>query len=1503
MDKINILHLSDLHFGINARQKIDKEAINNREATLNPLLIKLKNLNKNWKPNIVVISGDIGYKGIKNEYDEAIKWLEDLLKVLNLKPDRLIICAGNHDRYRIEKDASELPINIQEADDRLKDIYFEENSIPFSNFIKFQKRFKIPPLKYKKKSNYLIGTREILGLNFLVLNSAWFAWGGERDIQKMIIGKPQLTEMKYNSQIISRIEKIPDQITIAVLHHPFEELDPREIETYEDREPPYYLLAISSDLILCGHKHGEELFAPDKKNGISWLFKAGATYEGPKYKNNCEILQIDPKSLTAKRLKIYYIPDKNKWREEIDDRGLYLFYTSLSRLRLHTHLILNKNRDKIGLNCKVKRKDYLKKIEQELQDNDFIFIIGNPMVGKSVLMKDLGYKLNEKNEVIAFNIDYFNHNNLSDYLKEYNITDNLEDILNSIKNMNFFVFIDQGERILEDVDKKLNVFKDLVTKLQDINLENKELKIIIACRIDNFENVYTEFIQSYNFEEKRISVVKIDNFSNKELSQVFTQFPNLNFLYNQSHLTDLLKNPKFLDILMIKDFKLFPKTEESDFSNINLTETYFMDQFWKQIVRNNEISKYEKVYPESRAQLLHKISLFNFKNAKSYKILADIDFEVLKSLTSDKILNKYKDQIYFSHDVYEEWSLLDFIKNKSSIKDDFLIPYNIFKRNNRAFQLFSRYLLEVDNDYETWKSLFIKLECDNEINPNWIQELILGILKSKILFNLLKNLKVFLFEKDGNRLYHLLKILQLKCITYERKYEFSREFSISSSRPVYHIWSIVINFILMNFQELNNENLYECSEIIRKWFSSLNPYIFENLDLILIIYEEIANKAILNDKIQYDLKFEKEKQLKMNIIYSLIKIKTLKQENNLEIIEKLRISNKSKWLFKDVLFEMFGWIPLYFTFPDYTINLLKDFFTRNKESLKIIPTPFDIHEFHSSFFNHPRFSKECFKILLEEKEKYGLKFIHLIINDATDLWRKIVGPVVYGPDFRIISYERTPIPQIITVGNKEIEVWGDDIVYKWPIHLGPESIKFALQALEEWLIQQILQNNRDPIDLISKILSNTNSFAVVSVCSHAILHILFSESLNDPKNFEILLKSLLPIIEKPIFWILQSIISSEEYVYYRKKSTRFENIIEILLFFYTNLDISKKVLSTIESFRNNIPFMFEEEKLDKKIILDRQKSINLILASIKIENYKPFRDKNFISMKLNPPEDVIDIEEMRYGDEFLRIISFKGTIFNALDNNGSINNYTIEELLKHLNNYIKLYDFFSDVKRANNYFQKLIKFLKSNSIELKDVNINDLPEDMQKNYENLKYLDQSEEILELITGFFTLLVLFKWDFVKLNNLEEKSKEVILKTLEFKSKKDAYSAYMRNTMGIHQSAAKAIPRLCEIYPNNKVLKRALNKISTSPNHQVRDIFFMNLRTLWNTHPNLTWKLIAKIEKESRKRAIIMNPEFLVINKYRDPRIKRSQYIDITKVFIKKLYLKRALKLIKNKFRKQ
>lgn len=90
---MNIVQLSDFHFGN------DKSVFNYN--TLSESLSKW--LEKNCEDPVLIISGDITFKGYKSGYKQAIFFLEHLINNKVVDRKKIIMCPGNHD---IDEDKS-----------------------------------------------------------------------------------------------------------------------------------------------------------------------------------------------------------------------------------------------------------------------------------------------------------------------------------------------------------------------------------------------------------------------------------------------------------------------------------------------------------------------------------------------------------------------------------------------------------------------------------------------------------------------------------------------------------------------------------------------------------------------------------------------------------------------------------------------------------------------------------------------------------------------------------------------------------------------------------------------------------------------------------------------------------------------------------------------------------------------------------------------------------------------------------------------------------------------------------------------------------------------------------------------------------------------------------------------------------------------------------------------------------------------------------------------------
>lgn len=327
----NVLHLSDLHFGIESDPSAPTSSAR-RKNTLDALIDELRLLDDSLRPHVIVITGDIGWRGLKKDYDQAGKWFQNLLDATGLTSNELVICAGNHDIDRNKTKGMNPPKSAQEADDWLQVENLENFLRPFSAFSDFCKECKMPELFIGDKPFPFIGYREICGLRFIVLNSAWFSRHQKEDKNNLWIGLPQLEVLAASKQLADDNRYDEDTVTLAVLHHPNSWLSDNEQNIYGDRRNSFNYLAEQSHIILVGHSHSR-LQNPDRISNRAWLFKGGATYESSEYRNNVSILKINHGSRIAKRVSFEFDPGEGKWQNVIDNQPYDLRITTVNRVK------------------------------------------------------------------------------------------------------------------------------------------------------------------------------------------------------------------------------------------------------------------------------------------------------------------------------------------------------------------------------------------------------------------------------------------------------------------------------------------------------------------------------------------------------------------------------------------------------------------------------------------------------------------------------------------------------------------------------------------------------------------------------------------------------------------------------------------------------------------------------------------------------------------------------------------------------------------------------------------------------------------------------------------------------------------------------------------------------------------------------------------------------------------------------------------------------------------
>ena len=301
MDKIGILHISDIHFCKENSEKIG--------YILNQLKSDVADVCKTEGAQIqaICITGDLINKGsehISSFLDFERVFLLPLLSSLKLDFDSVFIVPGNHeiDTNKIEPYSEDGLMRQLNDSESIKKVIQDKPSIALERlnyFKEINNKFCHAPLIYED-AFCCCYQKEIAGIQFgfACLNSAWRSSGkGGEERGKMILGAYQA------ETAMQKLENT--KVKICLMHHPLDWL--LECDKYEVEKIVYKF-----DLLLNGHVH-----ALDAKNIAAYQGKcavstSGRFYPSNDYYNGYSIITINPGTFQGKIiLRQYYEGSRN----------------------------------------------------------------------------------------------------------------------------------------------------------------------------------------------------------------------------------------------------------------------------------------------------------------------------------------------------------------------------------------------------------------------------------------------------------------------------------------------------------------------------------------------------------------------------------------------------------------------------------------------------------------------------------------------------------------------------------------------------------------------------------------------------------------------------------------------------------------------------------------------------------------------------------------------------------------------------------------------------------------------------------------------------------------------------------------------------------------------------------------------------------------------------------------------------------------------------------------
>ncbi len=296
---MNILHLSDIHFGRNYPEYGIQDDFDNKERILDELIECISNIEEGLRPEHIVVTGDVAWRGKQKDFEEAYVWFSKLLTATGLEGKDVTFCVGNHDVNRAYACANrDLKDNeISRIDEIFDYDHVHEMEPPIYEYDKFCEKIGMEPFMYPLEGameySYSLGYKDVTFssgnvIRMFAFNTALLSCLPNIDDDRMWIGQKQI-----NSLLSHGILPAKDvHYSIALFHHAERFLHPNEICEYDGRVATLPLLRDYVDLVLCGHTETGGRPVLQKQMGGGKLLTGGAAYYSDKHPNAFSMIYI-----------------------------------------------------------------------------------------------------------------------------------------------------------------------------------------------------------------------------------------------------------------------------------------------------------------------------------------------------------------------------------------------------------------------------------------------------------------------------------------------------------------------------------------------------------------------------------------------------------------------------------------------------------------------------------------------------------------------------------------------------------------------------------------------------------------------------------------------------------------------------------------------------------------------------------------------------------------------------------------------------------------------------------------------------------------------------------------------------------------------------------------------------------------------------------------------------------------------------------------------------------
>lgn len=261
------VHVSDIHFGQEKDDRVHIHADVKQQliADAKEVVSKIAG----GAAHGILVTGDIAQSGIKAEYDEAGKWLDELASSIGVKISCVQMVPGNHDldRTMLSPAVRSILDHIRAGGPSEYEAYLSDPLVRAALFARFKDYGSFSfgydcPLNDEAAyaSEMVVPLAPGRAIRFIRFNSSLLCHGKERDEHpELMIGARQFT--------IPRADGVEN---IVLVHHP--------LSWYKDQDQVRDYIRSRARVFISGHEHNPRVSVDSIEQGCDlMMLAAGAT--------------------------------------------------------------------------------------------------------------------------------------------------------------------------------------------------------------------------------------------------------------------------------------------------------------------------------------------------------------------------------------------------------------------------------------------------------------------------------------------------------------------------------------------------------------------------------------------------------------------------------------------------------------------------------------------------------------------------------------------------------------------------------------------------------------------------------------------------------------------------------------------------------------------------------------------------------------------------------------------------------------------------------------------------------------------------------------------------------------------------------------------------------------------------------------------------------------------------------------------------------------------------